>query len=79
MHLFTITYVMTIVFQEKTCSYTKHALRNNFIPLFIETYGCFHPHFDSFFNFLCSSLVIETYGCFHPRFDFFNLFIFKPL
>jgi hypothetical protein len=70
---------MTIVIQEKTCSYTKRALGNNFIPLVVETYGCFHPHFDSFSNFLCSSLVIETYGCFHPRFDSFLPFYVQAI
>jgi hypothetical protein len=48
---------MTAIIQGKTCSYTKHALKNNFIPLVIETYGCFHPHFDSFFIFYVQAIV----------------------
>jgi len=34
--------------QDKVRSYTKWMLRNDFIPLAIETYGCLHFHFDSF-------------------------------
>jgi hypothetical protein len=34
--------------QKKTRSYVKGALSDDFIPLAIETYGCFHFRFDSF-------------------------------
>jgi hypothetical protein len=38
-----------MVAQEKTQSYVKQTLGDDFIPFAIETYGCFHFHFDSFF------------------------------
>jgi len=43
------THAITIVAQDKTWSYIEWRLRNDFIPLAIETNGCFHPRFDSFF------------------------------
>jgi hypothetical protein len=43
-----ITHAMIIVMQEKTQSYVKCTLKDDFIPLAIETYGCFHSHFDLF-------------------------------
>jgi hypothetical protein len=42
-------HAMTIVIQEKTRSYTKCALGDDFIPLSIDTYDCFHSCFNSFF------------------------------
>jgi hypothetical protein len=47
--LATITHVTTMVTQEKTQSYVERTLGDDFIPFAIETYGCFHFHFDSFF------------------------------
>jgi hypothetical protein len=38
-----------MVAQEKTQSYVEQMLGDDFIPFAIETYGCFHFHFDSFF------------------------------
>ncbi len=46
----TIAHAMTVVVQEKTCSYVKCALGNYFIPLAIKIYGCLHIHFVSFFT-----------------------------
>ncbi len=42
------THVATIVVQDKTRSYIERALGDDFIPLAIEAYGCFHPCIDSF-------------------------------
>jgi hypothetical protein len=42
------THVAMMVTQEKTQSYVKQTLGDDFIPLAIETYGCFHSCFDSF-------------------------------
>jgi hypothetical protein len=39
-----------VVTYENTRSYTKHTPKYNFIPLAIETYGCFHSCFNSFFT-----------------------------
>jgi hypothetical protein len=39
---------MTIVTQDKALSYIQQVLGNHFIPYAIETYSCFHLHFDSF-------------------------------
>jgi hypothetical protein len=36
--------------QNKTQSYTKQTLGNDFIPLVIKTYSCLHLHFDFFFT-----------------------------
>jgi hypothetical protein len=46
----TIAHAMTVVAQEKTCSYVKCELGNYFIPLAKKTYGCLHIHFVSFFT-----------------------------
>lgn len=39
-----------LVAQEKTQSYVEQTPSDNFISLVIETYGCLHSHFDSFFT-----------------------------
>jgi len=44
----TITHAMMMVVQKKTRSYVDRTPNDDFIPLVIETYGCFHFHFDSF-------------------------------
>ncbi len=41
------SHVSMMVAQEKTIN--EQALGNDFIPIAIETYGCLHSHFDSFF------------------------------
>ncbi len=43
----TTTFGTMIVVQEKTWSYIKRTLGNDFIPLAIETYGCLYFCFDS--------------------------------
>jgi hypothetical protein len=48
--LTTITHAMMMAFQGKTRSYIERALYIDSIPLMIETYGCFHSHFDSSFT-----------------------------
>jgi hypothetical protein len=37
-----------MVVQEKTQSYVERTLGDDFVPLAIKTYRCFHFHFDSF-------------------------------
>jgi hypothetical protein len=44
----TTTHAMMMVTQEKTRSYDEKAQGDDFIPLVIEMYGCFHFRFDSF-------------------------------
>ncbi len=56
---FSIAHVATIVAQEKTRSYAKHATQDDFIPLVIEAYDCLHSHFDSFLT----SCVQATIAC----------------
>jgi len=41
---------ITIIVQNKAWSYTKWAPGDDFIPLAIKTYNCFHLRFDSFFT-----------------------------
>jgi len=48
--LVTTVHATIVTIQNKARSYTKWTLRNDFIPLVIETYSCFHLHFDSFFT-----------------------------
>jgi hypothetical protein len=43
----TTTQVTMMVVQEKTRSYVKQTLSDDFIPFAIETYGCLHSCFDS--------------------------------
>jgi hypothetical protein len=43
------THATMMTHQEKTRSYNEQALGNDLIPITIETYGCFHFPFDSFF------------------------------
>jgi hypothetical protein len=48
-HASTMTmHVMIVAAQNKAQSYTKQVLGNDFIPLAVKTYSCFHLHFDSF-------------------------------
>jgi hypothetical protein len=42
------THALIMVAHEKTQSYAKQAPGDDFIPLAIEMYECFHFHFDSF-------------------------------
>jgi hypothetical protein len=42
------THATTMVTQEKKTSYAEQTPDDDFIPLAIETYGCFHFRFDSF-------------------------------
>jgi hypothetical protein len=48
-----ITHAVMMATQEKTRSYAKQTIGNDFIPFAIETYGCFHSCFDSVFYYLC--------------------------
>jgi hypothetical protein len=52
-------HVATIAIQYKAQSYTKRAPRDDFIPLAIETYSCFHPHFDSFLTSCVHACIIH--------------------
>jgi hypothetical protein len=55
----TTTHQVTVVAQDKAWSYTKWMSRNDFIPLAIETYDCFHPCF----NYFLSSCVHASIAC----------------
>jgi hypothetical protein len=46
----TTTHASRVVTQDKAQSYMEQTLGDDFIPLAIETHGCLHPHFDSFFT-----------------------------
>jgi hypothetical protein len=46
--LMTTSHATIVAAQDKTRSYTKQTLKNDFIPLAIKTYNYLHPHFDSF-------------------------------
>jgi len=48
-----ITHAMMMVVQEKTRSYVKQTLGDDFIPFAIEMYGYLHFCFDSIF-IVCS-------------------------
>jgi len=52
--LVTTTHAMMMAIQEKTQSYAKQALGDDFIPLAIETYGCLYSRFDSFLFITCA-------------------------
>jgi hypothetical protein len=52
----TTLHVGTVVAQDKAQSYIERALGDDFIPLAIKTYNCFHPHFDS-------SLISYVHAC----------------
>jgi hypothetical protein len=54
-----ITHATTIIVQDKARSYTKRAPINDFIPLAIQTYGCLHLHFDSFFTSCVDASLIH--------------------
>jgi hypothetical protein len=44
----TITHAMVMVVLEKSRTYAKRTLGDDFIPFAIEMYGCLHFCFDSF-------------------------------
>jgi len=46
----TTMHVATIVAQNRAWSYIEQVLEDDFIPIAIETYGCLHLCFDSFFT-----------------------------
>jgi len=52
-----VTHLTMMVVQKETRSYAKRALGDDFIPLAIETYGCFHYCFDSFLT-ACAHTII---------------------
>jgi hypothetical protein len=54
------THVMMLVVQDKNTTYVKRALGDDFIPLAIEMYGCFHFHFDYFF-IACAHTIIPCH------------------
>ncbi len=43
-----MTMHVVIVVVHKARSYTEQMIKDDFIPLALETYDCFHPCFDSF-------------------------------
>jgi hypothetical protein len=60
---------MMMVAQEKTRSYAKRALGDDFFPLSIETCGCLHSHFDSFFIVCAQTIIARHLQCFFNPFD----------
>jgi hypothetical protein len=52
-------HVITIVIQNNAQSYTKWALGDDFIPLAIEPYGYFHPHFYSFLTSCVHASIVH--------------------
>jgi hypothetical protein len=46
--LTTTTHVVMMGIQKRTRSYVEQTLHNDFIPLAIEMYECFHSCFNSF-------------------------------
>ncbi len=44
----TTTHEMVMAVQKNTQSYAMRTPSDDFTPLVIEIYGCFHFHFDSF-------------------------------
>jgi len=52
-----ITHATKVVIQEKTQSYMEHASRNDFIPLAIEIYGCFHSCLNLFSIYYVQTIV----------------------
>jgi len=55
--LMTTAHETTMTIWEKTQSYTEQTLGDDFIPLVIEMYGCFHSRFDSFMV-VCAQTII---------------------
>jgi hypothetical protein len=49
-----------MVIQEKTQSYVEQTPNIDFILLVIETYGCFHSHFDSLL-IACAQTIIACH------------------
>jgi hypothetical protein len=52
-----MTHVTKVVAREKTRSYIECASKDDFILHAIETYCCFHSHFNLFFIF-CAQVTI---------------------
>jgi hypothetical protein len=55
-----------VVIQEKTRSYMEHASRNDFIPLAIEIYGCFHSYLNLFFIYCVQAIITMGLPQFGP-------------
>jgi hypothetical protein len=55
-----ITHLAMMATKKKTRSYAKRALGDDFIPLVIETYVCFHYRFDSFLT-TCAHTIIACH------------------
>jgi hypothetical protein len=50
-HVSTMTmHAVIVTLQNKAQSYIEQVLGDDFIPLAIKTYSCFHLHFHSFLN-----------------------------
>jgi hypothetical protein len=56
------THAMTIIVQDKARFLTERTSKDDSLPLTIETYGCFNPHFDSFLT-----SYIHTYITHHRQ------------
>jgi len=54
----TTAHVAIMVVQEKTWSYAEHTLRNDFNPLAIEMYECYHYCFNSLLTNCAQTIII---------------------
>jgi hypothetical protein len=68
------THASTIITLDKTWSYVKHTLKNNFIPLAIDIYGCLHYHFNSFLTTWAKATIAHHQrSSLIPRMNYFLL------
>jgi len=70
----TTMHVVIVIIQKKVRSYVVCASGDDFIPLTIETYGCFHFHFDSFFTTCVQIIVVHHRNPFSYRNAYFLLY-----
>jgi hypothetical protein len=54
-----ISHVTIVAAQDKAQSYIEQRPRDDFIPLAIETYSCFHPRFDSFLTSCVHACIVH--------------------
>jgi hypothetical protein len=62
-----------MVTHEKTWSYAKWVPRDDFIPLVIDKYECFHSHFDSLLIVCAQTTIVVINIFFNPLDAYFLL------
>jgi len=55
----TIAHEVMMATKEKTWSYVEWAPCDDFTPLVIEMYECFHPRFDSFLTTCAQTIIMR--------------------